>query len=206
MPVDDPMDDDAKADAVEGVRFLVRAGLSSKAEIVDEMRAQFVDDELDVAWLRAAVELEWARHDREQSTWPERTDCDRLAGAFAELRELGVVAAWSSEYTVTSATAALRADFAEAGGRESDLVGFCVCCGQDIEVALDGGGLGLAFRAAEDDASDDVTVEVGRLVFEALRAAGFDATWAGTAEERIVVQDVRWQLRRDGGLRGCLPH
>jgi hypothetical protein len=77
----------AESELRDFARLQVRAGLltpqEQHAEVVDAVRTEMPDTDADIltrAWLAAArLELQ-----REQAGWPDETDHDRLAAAFAE--------------------------------------------------------------------------------------------------------------------------
>jgi len=77
----------------------------------------------------------------------------------------------------------------------ADIIGYCFYHGQDLERAVAGGGLYLAFGPV--NASDEQTKgpEVGRIIVEELRRAGFDVAWDGTFDQRIFVPRFDWKQR-----------
>ena len=91
-----------------------------------------------------------------------------------------------------------RAEFREALAQAPDktkVAGYCFYHWQDVERAVAGDGLHLAFGPT--DAKDEEThgVEVGNIVTAALKEAGLQATWNGSFNTRIFLPDFDWKRR-----------
>jgi hypothetical protein len=71
--------------------------------------------------------------------------------------------------------------------------GYCSYHGQDVEGALAGHGLWIAFGALNDDERRGVAV--GNAVAEGLREAGFGVAWDGSISKRISIPKFSWQRR-----------
>lgn len=177
-------------DAHETIRELVWSGHHSHAE-VDEMVHELVDGPVDDAALRDAVAAEFVRKSAAEQRWPRETDCDRLDRAFAMLESDGIVALKNAGTTMSDGLD----DVAEA--RESRgaalCKGYCFFHGQDVQRALAGEGLLLAFGSFDDDPSNKR--EVGRAVRRALEAEGFAVTWDEDPDRRIEIPQLEWRRR-----------
>lgn len=78
-----------------------------------------------------------------------------------------------------------------AGGR-----GYCFYHGQDLDRAVSGGGLMLAFGVLDDDKA--AKTEIGRLVETSLESEGFRTDWNGDPETRINIPDIDSKRRTAG--------
>lgn len=185
--------DELRHRAAEYVRLAVARGRETCAGIVSDT-VEYLHgygepaDPTTLAW--ELVPAAFAAHLEAQSTWPERTDSDRLADAFRALDAAGIVA---------------REDFAccqncgthEIGGEVVDAAqvrGYVFYHGQDAEHAV-AGGVWLSYGLFEQPP----TAEIGAEVAAAVRAAGLPVEWDGTPEQRIHVP-MRWARRRHGRM------
>jgi hypothetical protein len=159
---------------------------------IQEMIGDVLEHDADEAMLRAAVESELAAKATAEKTWPRVTDCDRLDAVFAELARGGVIALQNAGYTMSDGYSDVAERLAE---RDRDQVkGYCFYHGQDLERAVAGGGLMLAFGNL--DAEPAGKHAVGELVAVALRKAGFEVDWNGDPEKRIHLLRIDWKRRR----------
>src|SRR5262245_35920175 len=88
------------------------------------------------------VEAELAGKATAEKTWPHVTDCDRLDPVFTELDRGGVFALQNAGDTMSDGCSDVGERLAE---RDRNLKGYCFCHGQDLERAVAGSGLMLAF-------------------------------------------------------------
>ncbi|MFI0371023.1 DUF6891 domain-containing protein [Actinomadura sp. 1N219] len=179
----------------EHIRVLLALGADDFDAIVGRC-AEYLDDTPDVTSLAAEIAAEeFAAYLADQRTWPDVTDSDRLLRAFRDLDVSGIVA---------------RADFAccqncgisEVGGevpRGEQRRGYTFCHRQDMEAAVSGGGLMLAYGVFKDAAEASTQPEIGEDVAEALRRHGLTVRWDGDPSRRIEV-DVTYRRRRSGRL------
>lgn len=169
-------------DLLDDIAALVRSGFYDKEELLeivcDEMHAPGdVDPDAVADAIDAAMEdLEDAK-----LTWPEVTDCDRLA-----LENAG--------YTQSDGYEDFR-DAYESHAAKEGVVGYCFYHGQDLARAVRGEGLMLAFGPV--DPSEEATKghDVGVLVRTELERAGLRVVWDGTHTQRIHVPDFVWRRR-----------
>jgi hypothetical protein len=130
----------------------------------------------------------------EAATWSSETDCDRLTAVFAELDHRGVVARENVGYTQSDLQAemsGLVGEFAKAGRAVRGWVGFH---GQDVELAVDGGGRYLGFAPAES-ANGAAWAQLGTEIADAFKMAGFEVDWNGKGNQRPRLS-VDWKRRR----------
>lgn len=148
----------------------------------------------DHAWIKtfAAAALEKKR--AAEATWPQDTDCDRLDRAFDRLNGQGFcVLQWAGN-TISDGMEEVGEVINAEGVPDDRYQGYCFFHSQDIDRALGGEGLLLAFGATDSDTSEDY-VRMGRLVCEAFHQEGLKTEWDGTADSRIAVPALRWQRR-----------
>ena len=78
--------------------------------------------------------------------------------------------------------------------------GFVSCHEQDVERAVDGGGLLLSYGAFADDQDDRAQdAAIGQEIAAALRRHGLTTDWDGDVGARIRVP-MTWRRRRSGPL------
>lgn len=158
---------------------------------VDGMIDDILEDGADEASLRAAVGPEFARKNAAEASWPDTTDCDRLDHAFAALIADGFIALHNAGYTMSDGLDDV-ADAAE-NSVQAAVKGYCFYHGQDVEGAVKGKGLMIAFGSLGDDPSGEA--RAGHAVKSALEKAGLNAEWTGDPETRILLSAFDWKRR-----------
>jgi hypothetical protein len=182
----------------EAIRSHIWSGFYTPADIqhiIDDLLEEGADEAL----LRSMVMPEFEMKGKAEEEWPEVTDCDRLDAAFESLEEQGILALHNAGYTMTDGhedAAAILAEQAEETGRQ-DFIGYCFYHGQDVERALTGGGLLIAFDHIDGDVPEKAAI--GAAVQAALESEGLACEWNGDAETRINLPAFDWQRR--GPLR-----
>jgi thiamine monophosphate synthase len=134
-------------------------------------------------------------YEADKLTWPATTDNDRLSVAFEALVKLGVVTLEDRASTLSDSYEEFLEDF-RAHPNQDRVIGYCAYHRQDVERAVDGGGLYLAFGPRPDtknEAADGAAV--GLRIVEELRRAGFEVTWNGTIAQRIYISSFDWKRR-----------
>lgn len=185
---------DLRAEAEEMIRSLVWNGDYDAAEVCVIVAEEiFDDDEGQEKWLGAAVRRAFAEKRKAEKTWPKVTDCDRLDRAFAALQKRGVVTDHDAGYTQSDGIDTVYELYREAGGPKSAFVGYCFYTWQDLESAVAGGGLMLAYGHFTDNETKGV--EIGRLIREEFERAGFEVDWDENPRTRVHVPAFRWQRR-----------
>ena len=182
---------DSTQELLERVRLAVWSGFDTR-EDVEEMILDLLydDEEADEETVRASVGPAFARKAEAEASWPVVTDCDRLDGAFHQLEASGIVALHNAGYTLSDGHSDVSEVLAQAGpGRYH---GYAFYHGQDVEAAVDGHSLWVAFGALTDDREADA--EIGRRVQAELAAAGLQVLWAGSPDRRIELV-LDWKRR-----------
>ena len=180
----------------------VRSGYRTEARLLarlddqvrDEFRKAAADErDAELARWRERAQRELAAHREFEASWVERTHNDRIDAAFAELRRQGIVALQDAGYTMSDGWE----DVAEARARTKDAWGAVFFHRQDVERAVDGGGLMLAFGAfVRGDDHERESLRLAGVVRDVLAAHGVTTEWAGTLKQRIGVTPFEWRKRR----------
>jgi hypothetical protein len=178
------------------IKARVWSGFYSPEE-VDSMIDDVLEEDADEDFLRAEVPVEFQKKAEAERHWPPVTDCDCLDAAFRALDAQGVLALQNAGYTQSDGhTDAFEALSCAERGRYT---GYCFYHGQDLERAVAGGGLMIAFNNVDGDGDPAAKTEVGRLVKEALEQAGLKCDWAGDPEKRIEIPHFDWKRRQGAG-------
>ncbi len=188
------MTKDHEAAAKEAIRFCVRSGFYGVEQSVELIRETvYAPGPVDEGWLRSEIEAAFAEHRRQAAGWPDQTDCDRLDRVFASLNEQGIVAIQNAGYTQSDGFSDAKEAYVAAGGEDSKIAGYCFYHRQDLERAVKGEGLWLAFGCFAG--GDGRGVGVGQRVAAEAEAGGFATRWDGTVAKRILLPNIHWQRR-----------
>ncbi len=186
-------------DHVRGhVALHVDAGFDSADEIADGTLEYFEGDDetpaLDLAAVRKLTEEELARHEAEEASWSDPTDCDRIDAAFEALESKGIVARQNFTCCQNCGHGEIWDEI--KGARKSrPVAGYTFFHMQDTDRAAAGGGLYLAYGATEP--GDEAGVQVGKVIVSELQAAGLKTDWDGTMNKRIAIVGLAWKKRRN---------
>lgn len=178
--------------ACDTLKNWVWSGFYRKAELYSSMQ-EMLDEEgeqVDAAELGALIDAALAAKHEQEAGWPATTDCERLEQAFQSLRLAGICCLHNAGYTMSDGHSD-AAEMMEAG--DEVFRGFCFYHGQDVERAIAGDGLMLAFGARSDDTGQ--AVAVARDIVAALQQAGLVPEWDGVADTRIALPAFAWQRR-----------
>ncbi|MBA4388768.1 MAG: hypothetical protein C0404_12355 [Verrucomicrobia bacterium] len=175
---------------LDAIRKWVWSGFYSSDE-VDSMIDDLLENDANERMLRASVVPEFAKKREAEKTWPSITDCDRLGTVFAALEKRGILCLQNTGYTMSDG----HEDACEAlsGHPKGKYFGYTFYHGQDVERAVDGGGLTLAFDHVDGDVPDKL--KVGLSVKEELEREGFVLNWNGTVDQRISIPHFDWKRR-----------
>ncbi len=132
---------------------------------------------------------------KQARTWPEMTDCDRLDAAFRALFGRRVIALQNTGLTQSDGYDDVRTA-AHSHPEPTSVVGYCFFHGQDLELAVQGKGLYLAFGPMDPILEQTMGPQVGRMVVEEVERVGLQTEWNGTISQRILVRPLDWKRRR----------
>ncbi|MEU9119266.1 hypothetical protein AB0C96_05300 [Streptomyces sp. NPDC048506] len=193
------LDPETRKAAEEQARKDIRSGFWDVHEVAQGVCDSFdpKDTEISLDDARRIVAGLWERRLAEQAEWPEVTDPDRVAQAFAALAAKGLTARMNFSCCSGCALGEIAAERAE-GDR-----GFVFFHYQDTEAAAEGHGLAVRYGAyaepGEDDASAEARTAVGRTAVAALTAAGLPVQWDGDPDRVIDVSPLDWRKRLPTG-------
>jgi hypothetical protein len=197
MPNTSPTEQELREDVRSTVRRLVRAGFLSREDIRQAI-SDITYESADRAALEAFGETEltgaWREQRVDEQGWAERTDCDRLDAAFADLEAAGIVARQDFLCCQTCGCAEMPGEFdaMRASGRTPR--GYAFYHAQDTERGVEGAGVYLSFGDASFD--DGVkSVAIAQEIVDVLRDHGLQPEWNGTFGQRIRVP-LAWRRRR----------
>ncbi|MCX4164726.1 MULTISPECIES: hypothetical protein [Paraburkholderia] len=175
---------------VECITKWVWSGFYEAAQI-REMMDDILEPDCEVSRLEAFLESEFQRKVVAESSWPAETDCDRLDRVFHSLHEEGICALSNAGYTMSDGDS----DVAEVVGEapKGHYHGYCFYHGQDVERALEGNGVMIAFGDLAND--KERSSAVGHRVTALLSAAGFEVSWDGSVAKRIDIPAFDWKRR-----------
>jgi hypothetical protein len=176
---------------LDSIKTWVWSGFYSPEE-VDEFIGDVLEDDADEAMLRAAVGPEFRKKAAAEASWPARTDCDRLDDAFEQLNAAGIIALHNAGVTMSDGFEDVGEALRQRG--RAGVRGYCFYHAQDVERAVDGGGLTLAF--GDLDAVDAQKAQIGREIQTVLERAGFAVQWNGNPNTRLILPRFDWKRRR----------
>lgn len=168
----------------------VRAGFYTHDDI-EQMVDDIIEEDVDADEMKSLIGPKLRAKLREERSWPAVTDCDRLDQVFYALHEQGICSLANAGYTMSDGYSDVSEAVADAP--DGHYTGFCFYHGQDVERAIEGEGVMLAFGDLGDDAAR--SVQVGQVIVDALKLAGFQADWDGTTQTRINLPVFDWKRR-----------
>lgn len=172
------------------IKTHVWPGCYSEDDVL-QMIEDVLDEESDEGLLRAAVSPEFRRKREAEKGWPVTTDCDRLDDAFAELNRGGIIALHNAGMTMSDGREDVGREW-QARGR-AGVKGYCFYHGQDVERAVEGEGLRLAFGDLQ--AMAEQKKAVGEEIKACLERHGLKVDWDGNPERRLGVPKLDWKRR-----------
>jgi hypothetical protein len=176
------------------IDHLVRGGFDTPDRIVDAICEEIYEPgELDRGDVVVAVRAAVAKHEIAKAEWPSETDNDRLERAFTALNRRGVIALHNAGNTQSDGYGDFLDKLEDTG--PAGVNGYCFYHWQDIEHAMDGEGLYLAFGPRDPKDEPEGGVAVGRIVVEELDHVGLATTWNGKFTQRILIDSFEWQRR-----------
>jgi len=181
---------DAETHILWRIRTWVWSGFYDREDVL-LMLDDVLEPSVDADQMRAAVRKEFREKLVAERGWPAVTDPDRLSSAFDELDAQGICALQNAGVTQSDG----YNDVLHAiTGKEAKYRGYCFFHEQDLERAIAGQGLYIAFGLIDTGSRD---VELGKSVHRALVNQGFVVDWDETAKTRILVRNIEWLRRRN---------
>jgi hypothetical protein len=177
------------------IENLVRGGFETRDRIIEIICEElYKPGELDEAEVTVAVDAAFTASEKAKTTWPAVTDCDKLDKVFDALNARGVIALQNAGYTQSDGCD----DILEAHHKHptpDKIIGHCFYHGQDLERAVNGQGLHLAFGPIDSSKEGTEGPRIGAMIVEELAQVGFSTQWNGTFAKRIYVPEIDWKRR-----------
>ena len=158
---------------------------------IGQMVDDIIGEDADAGELKSLIGPKLRAKLRDERSWPGVTDCDRLDQVFYQLHEQGICALANAGYTMSEGYCEVSEAVADAP--DGHYTGFCFYHGQDVERAIEGEGVMLAFGDLADDRQRSIAT--GQVIAGALRQAGFQVEWDGTVGTRINLPEFDWKRR-----------
>lgn len=175
----------------------VRSGLFSLEDIQESILEEIEDngfgDEISEEWAYEHIDKVYDELLEESQTWQSPTETERLITAFDDLAATHkIIALHYAGYTMDDGeyeVVEIERTLIENGEKSE---GYCFYHGQDLERAVRGEGLLIAFQKIAN-VSDSVSKEVAKKIVEVLEQHGLRTEWNGKANARILLPDFKWQ-------------
>lgn len=161
------------------------------ADDIHAMIDDLLDGDADEDFLRQSIEPEFEKKRLVEAAWEKTTDLDRLNDVFKALFQQGIFCLHDAGFTMSDG----HYDCHEAldSYPKEQFFGYCFYHGQDVESAVAGHGLYLAYDHIEGDVPDKLNV--AQIINKELANAGFKVNWDGTTNQRISLPEFDWKHR-----------
>lgn len=180
---------------VSEMRSLTRSGFYSKQALIDLYSDEICEScGLDPDDVMAIIEADLQALAEEKVTWPAVTDCDRLDAAFTELKSQGLITLHNVGITQMEGANGVQKHY-QSHPNPDAVKGYCFYHTTDLERAIRGLGLYLAFGPMDTALEDVQGPIIGEQVRQSLEAQGLIVEWDGTFNTRMLLPDIVWQRR-----------
>ncbi len=177
----------------ECIKTWARIGFYDREEILEIICDHMYKRELDRSQVSKALHEEQILLEAEKDLWPEKTDFERLRQAFSQLRDHGIIAIHNAGFTQSDGHATFEDEYLDSSGSD-EITGYCFYHLQDIQHAIEGLGLYIAYDTKSGYNEDD-REEIGATIVRVLQAEGLHPQWSGSSDFRILLPDFKWQYR-----------
>lgn len=174
----------------DAIKSWVWSGFYSEAEM-KEMVYDILEENCDEQMLLKSIGPELTKKIESEKFWPETTDYEKLHKVFYELHEYGVCALHNAGYTMSEGYSDVSEVVSDAPA--DHYRSYCFYHGQDVESAVVGNGLMIAFGSLSD--AEEESKKAGEFVVEKLKSNGFSIEWDGSTKNRIFIPSFIWQKR-----------
>lgn len=178
----------------------VKAGFHSDDEILTECIERIEDsypDECERLTEDEFTEIIQTYRQRFQNEG-DQENFRKLDAAFGALRERGIVAQHYAGYTQSDGFADCNEEAAKLEENGETPIGCCFYTPQDLEHILNGDSTRL-YCSFGNYLEQPTAVEIGQMVADAFRAAGFSVLWNGSAETKVAIENMKWDKRYTEG-------
>jgi len=178
---------------LDAIKSQVWSGFYNESD-VHQLIDDIIEKDADEKMLRESVPIEFGKKLIAENSWPEQTACDRLNNAFDAMRAENIAAIQNAGYTMSDGFTEVSEMLHQIG--RDGIRGYCFYHGQDLERAVCGEGLMLAFGDLEDTLNGKI--EIGKIVVGVMQENGFKVEWDQDSEKRISTSPFKWQRRYSG--------
>lgn len=180
----------------EWVDKKIREGFYSREDVI-EFATEIFEDEFDFDGIRGLVQRETDRlldiHVKNESIWPEKTDCDKIDSAFSALEIKGIVARQNFACCQNCGNAEIGDEIEEFSKRKEP-IGYVFFHEQDTESVIETGTLYFSFGAL--GGTDEEALGIGENIRDTLQQQGLTVNWNGSLDRRICITGIDWKKRR----------
>lgn len=176
---------------VDIIRVKIASGHYTLDDVLVSMEDILSGDE-DLGKLREFAENEFRKKVDEEAQWEEITHCDLLDKVFEILNRRDIIAIQNAGYTMSEGHEDIAEELYARGGRDK-AIGYCFYHEQDLERAVKGMGLMLAFGDLDD--TDAGKIRIGDLITEVVQECGLECSWNRDPNKRIEIPEITWQRR-----------
>ena len=172
------------------IHMWVWSGFYSRDDVNENLN-DILEEDVDEAKLRQLIAEEFSAKLTQELNWPITTDCDRLDLVFRELNNAKVIALQNTGLTMSDGLEDVG--MVHQQKPHGTYQGYCFYHGQDLERAVAGEGLWLAYGDMKD--TDDGKAQIAKFVINTLANNGFSCEWDGDIRKRIRIPNISWQRR-----------
>ncbi len=161
------------------------------ADDIQDIISDLLEEGADESMLRQSVGIEMNKKYQAEKSWPQVTDIDRLDKVFQSLYSIGILCLHNAGYTMSDG----HDDSLDALSDypKGQFFGYCFYHRQDLERAISGGGLMLAYDHIKGDGPEKI--KVAQVMQQELEKAGFTVDWNQTTQQRINLPNFDWKNR-----------
>lgn len=175
------------------IQLLLKLGFYSDDEILEIIDDEFIEENLSEESL-SKVFLENKKNFEEFENDSE--DFRKLEEVFLELSGNNILTIHNAGYDIEEGIQDAFELFVHLRNNKIDIDGFAFYSFEDIESAIEEESLKIAFGDFEYD--EKKGLEIGKRVANALKSAGFDLSWNESIDERIIINDFKWEKAYSG--------
>ena len=178
---------------VSELRSLVRSGFYNKQALMNMFCDEICEScDYTADDVSAIIDADIESIAVEKASWPDVTDCDRLDSAFTALNANGVISLQNAGYTQSDGYDDIQEWFNHHPSKDS-ITAYCFYHRQDLERAVRGMGLYVAFGPIDPKLEDAVGAKVGEVIREAFESQGLEVEWDGAFNTRMLLPSITWQ-------------
>ncbi|WP_077399371.1 DUF6891 domain-containing protein [Cellulophaga omnivescoria] len=187
-----------KTEVLEQVKQQVAFGFTSKEDILEILLDSFYGETtLDESWLKQQIHEQFTVHQKINASLGPKTDFNRLVSAFDQLNSEKIVSLHKAGYTRQDAEGDCLEIIEELTNLDIKASGYCYYHEQDVEsVLLSSGTLHIGYNST--DHNETATKTIANCILKVLVQNNFKVNWNGNVENRIEIEDFKWEKAYDG--------